>query len=74
MVSDQIGDFIIQLKNAGNVGLESVSVPYSEFKFQIAEKLKQKFCEISFKKGKKVKKFIEIELQYIDDKKENQNT
>ena len=24
------------------------------------------------KKGKKVKKFIEIELQYIDDKKENQ--
>ena len=42
MVSDQIGDFIIQLKNAGNVGLESVSVPYSEFKFQIAEKLKQK--------------------------------
>jgi len=70
MVSDQIGDFIIQLKNAGNVGLESICVPYSEFKFSVAEKLKDKnFVKSVSKKGKKIKKFLEVELEYKDDKK-----
>ncbi|MBL7045153.1 MAG: 30S ribosomal protein S8 [Parcubacteria group bacterium] len=67
MVSDQIGDFIIQLKNASMVGLESISVPYSEFKFQVAEKLKQKdYVKSVSKKGKKIKKFLEVELQYVE--------
>ena len=67
MVSDSIGDFIIQLKNAGNAGLESVSVPYSEFKFKVAEKLKEKdFVKSVSKKGKKIKKFLEIEISYKD--------
>jgi small subunit ribosomal protein S8 len=70
MVNDSIGDFIIQLKNAGNAGIEFVSVPYSEFRFNIAEKLKEKdFVKSVSKKGKKIKKFLEVELQYIDDKK-----
>lgn len=70
MVSDSIGDFIIQLKNAGNVGLDSISVPYSEFKFKVAEKLKDKnFVKSVSKKGKKIKKFLEVELEYKDDKK-----
>lgn len=67
MVSDSIGDFIIQLKNAGNVGLDSISVPYSEFKFNVAEKLKEKdYVKSVSKKGKKIKKFLEVELQYKD--------
>lgn len=67
MVSDQIGDFIIQLKNASRVGVEFVSVPYSEFKFKIAEKLKEKgFVKSVFKKGKKIKKLLEVEIQYKD--------
>ena len=32
MVSDPIGDFIIRIKNAGNVGKESISVPFSKMK------------------------------------------
>lgn len=67
MVNDSIGDFIIQIKNAGNAGLESVSVPYSEFKFSVAEKLKEKdFVKSVSKKGKKIKKFLEVELLYKD--------
>lgn len=67
MVSDSIGDFIIQLKNAGNVGLDSICVPYSEFKFNVAEKLKEKdYVKSVSKKGKKIKKFLEVELQYKD--------
>jgi len=40
MVSDTVGDFIIQLKNAGAVGKSQVSVPYSKLKAAIADKLK----------------------------------
>ena len=70
MVSDQIGDFIIQLKNAGNVGLDSICVPYSEFKFNVAEKLKEKdYVKSVSKKGKKIKKFLEVDLQYKDTNK-----
>ena len=39
MVSDTVGDFIIQLKNAGAVGKGHVSVPYSKLKHAIADKL-----------------------------------
>ncbi len=69
MVNDSIGDFIIQLKNASNAGLEFVSVPYSEFKFQVAEKLREKgYIKSVSKRGKKIKKSIYIEIQYIDKK------
>ncbi|HEY4495494.1 MAG TPA: 30S ribosomal protein S8 [Candidatus Paceibacterota bacterium] len=69
MVNDSIGDFIIQLKNASNAGLEFVSVPYSEFKFQVAEKLREKgYIKSVSKRGKKIKKSIYIEIQYINKK------
>jgi len=41
MVSDTVGDFIIQLKNADAVGKTQVSVPYSKLKAAIADKLKE---------------------------------
>ena len=69
MVNDSIGDFIIQLKNASNAGLEFVSVPYSEFKFQVAKKLREKgYIKSVSKRGKKIKKSIYIEIQYINKK------
>jgi len=44
-------------------------VPYSEFKFQVAEKLREKgYIKSVSKRGKKIKKSIYIEIQYIDKK------
>ena len=62
---DVIGDFVIRLKNAGAIRKASVSVPYSAFKMAIAEKLKDAgFVAGIEKKGKKVKKTIDIKLKY----------
>lgn len=39
MVSDTVGDFIIQLKNAGAVNKQEVTLPYSKLRHAIADKL-----------------------------------
>jgi small subunit ribosomal protein S8 len=66
MVSDSIGDLIIQLKNAGNAGKTAISVPYSEFKYKVAEKLREKgYAKLVTKRGKKIKKYLDIELEYL---------
>jgi len=41
MVTDPIADLIIQLKNAQAVKKDCVCIPFSQFKFAIANKLKQ---------------------------------
>ena len=65
MTSDTVGDFIIRLKNAGAVKKASVSVPYSALKYAIAEKLKNAgFVSSIEKKGKKVKKTLDVVLKY----------
>ena len=65
MITDPVGDLIIRLKNAGAIRKESVSVPFSNFKLAIAEKLKDAgFVSAIEKKGKKVKKTLEITLKY----------
>ena len=57
MTTDPIGDFINQIKNGGAVKKATVSVPFSNFKFSIAEKLKTEgWVKGVEKKGKKVKK------------------
>lgn len=69
MVTDPIADFITQLKNAGAVGKREVSLPFSQFKMAVAEKLKQSGYVTSVdKKGKKVKKTLEVALKYVDGK------
>ncbi|HEY4517454.1 MAG TPA: 30S ribosomal protein S8 [Candidatus Paceibacterota bacterium] len=68
MVSDTIGDFIIRLKNAGAVKKESVSVPFSALKLAVAEKLKDAgFVASIDKKGKKVRKTLDVVLKYDHD-------
>lgn len=65
MVGDTVGDFIIQLKNAGMVGKKNVSIPYSKLKHAIADKLVQEGYIVSAaKEGKKVTKSLEVGLKY----------
>lgn len=65
MVTDPVADLIIQLKNAGAVGKREVSLPFSNLKLAIAEKLKEAgYIASAEKKGKKVKKTLEITLKY----------
>lgn len=67
MVNDPIGDFIIQLKNAGMVGKREVSLPYSKMKHAIADKLVQSgYVTSATKRGKKVKKTLDVTLKYTN--------
>jgi len=65
MVGDTVGDFIIQLKNAGMVGKKNVSLPYSKLRHAIAEKLvSEGYIDAASKQGKKVTKTLEVALKY----------
>ncbi|OGG47567.1 30S ribosomal protein S8 [Candidatus Kaiserbacteria bacterium RIFCSPHIGHO2_01_FULL_49_13] len=65
MVTDPIGDFIIQLKNAAMVKKPSVLVPYSKVKHAIAETLKKAgYLASVTKHGKKARKSLEVELSF----------
>ena len=65
MVNDPVGDFIIQLKNAGMVRKHTVSIPYSKLKHAIADKLVASgYVTEAIKRGKKVKKTLDITLKY----------
>lgn len=66
MVGDTIGDFIIRLKNAGMVGKETVSVPYSKLRHNVANKLADAgYISGVDTKGKEVQnKTLEITLRY----------
>lgn len=67
MITDPISDFIIRLKNAGAVKKASVSVPFSALKMAVAEKLKDAgYVKAVEKKGKKVRKTLDIVLQYSE--------
>ena len=64
-MTDVIGDLIIRLKNAGAIRKTSVSIPFSAYKMAIAEKLRDAgFVAGVEKKGKKVKKTLDVALKY----------
>ena len=66
MVGDTIGDLIIRLKNAGAVGKDTVSLPYSKLRHAVADKLVEAGYVASVTtKGKKVQeKTLEVTLSY----------
>lgn len=65
MVGDTVGDFIIQLKNAGMVGKKEVSLPYSKLKHSIADVLvKEGYVASAKAEGKGVEKTLDMKLQY----------
>lgn len=60
---DPISNFITALRNASMAGKKTVSAPYSEMLFAIAEKLRERgFIATVAKRGKKVKKTLDVEL------------
>lgn len=60
---DAISNFIIKLKNAGNAGHESVTLPHSNLKTAIAEVLqKEGFVKSVEERQEKGKKVLEIAL------------
>lgn len=65
MNNDPVADLIVRLKNAAAIGKSSVSIPFSNFKLAIAEALKGAgYVKTVEKKGKKVKKILDITLTY----------
>ena len=70
MVTDVIADLIIQIKNAGMVRKESVTVPYSKKRNSIAQKLRvAEYVENVEAQGHGVKKNLVITLAYDKDGK-----
>lgn len=66
MVSDTVGDFIIQLKNAGAVGKTQVLLPYSKLKHSIATKLSETgyVAEVAAEGDSAVSKKLAVTLKY----------
>ena len=65
MVSDSVGDFIIQLKNAGMVGKAEVALPYSKLKHAIADKLTTAGYVAGVRtEGKDAKRRLVVVLKY----------
>ncbi|MEX0652099.1 MAG: 30S ribosomal protein S8 [Candidatus Paceibacterota bacterium] len=65
MVIDPVGDFIIRIKNASAVKKDVVVSPHSKLRLAVAEALQKiGYIKSVTKKGKKVQKTIEVELQY----------
>lgn len=62
---DTIGDFIVRLKNAGQVGHQEVAMPHSKMKEAIANKLTEAGYLTSVRvDGKDVKKTLVVSLKY----------
>ena len=66
MVGDTIGDLIIRLKNAGVVGKQTVSLPYSKLRHAVLDKLAAAgYVEAVATKGKQVQeKTLEVTLRF----------
>ena len=66
-MTDPISDMINRIKNAQGVQKQTLEIPFSNVKYEIAKILdKEGFIEKIETKGRKVKKVIEIELKYQD--------
>jgi small subunit ribosomal protein S8 len=64
---DSISDMLNRIRNAQAVSKETVEIPFSNLKYEIAKILeKEKFVGKVEKKGRKTKKIIEIILKYED--------
>ena len=66
---DPIANMLTSIRNAQAVSKETVEIPFSKLKFGIAEILeKEGFIDKVEKRGRKIKKVIEIKLKYEDKK------
>lgn len=66
---DPIADTLIQIKNAGMAGRETVFAPYSKFRHAVLSALlKEGYVASLEKKARKQKKVLEIGVAYKDGK------
>ncbi len=66
---DPISDMLIRIKNAQKARHEMVRVSHSKFKYEIARALESNgYVGKIERKGKRVKKVLEIELKYKNEK------
>lgn len=66
---DPIADMLVNIKNAATAGKPFALVSYSKLKLSIANILVQEgYLKSVAKRGKKAKKFIELEIMYHQDK------
>jgi small subunit ribosomal protein S8 len=68
MVTDSISDFIIRLQNASRANKESVSLPFSQMKFAIAEILEREGYIASIDKKSKKGGVLSVVLAYKNGK------
>lgn len=67
MVADPISDLITRIANAAAVKKDSLTMPYSKFKYAVADKLeKEGYVGDVSKSGKGISKTLTIELKYND--------
>jgi len=65
-MTDPIADMLNRIRNAQAVSKETVVIPFSNLKYEIAKILeKQKLVGKIEKKGRKSRKIIEIALKYL---------
>lgn len=64
-MTDPIADMLIRIRNAQAVKKDTVQIPFSRIKYQIAKVLEQrKFIKGIELKGRKTKKMLELALKY----------
>jgi len=64
---DKIANLITSLKNAGSVGQDMVTIPFSKFNLAILELLeKEGYIKSVSKKGKKIHKTLEAGILYVN--------
>jgi len=69
IMTDPISDMLNRIRNGQAAGKTTVDIPFSNLKYEIAKILaKRGFVEKAEKKGKNIKKTIEITLKYEDGK------
>ncbi|MEK7452892.1 MAG: 30S ribosomal protein S8 [Patescibacteria group bacterium] len=67
-MTDPIADMLTRIRNAKAIGKPMVHIPYSKMKMSIVDVLKKEgFIDAFEKKGKKIRKLIEIKLKYNND-------
>jgi len=67
-LTDPIGDFIIQIKNAGSAGKKSITLPASKLKLALADVLKKEgYISDVATHGRGTKKTVEVSILYLGD-------
>ncbi len=66
MVNDPVGDLLAQIKNASMAGLQSIDLPYSRMKMEVAKILSQEgYVGAIEKTGTDPKSRLKIAIKYV---------